>query len=378
MILSDFYSKFNKNISWISERTIYLVRHGSRAYGTNTPESDIDVKGICIPPKEYFLGTINNFEQAELKNPDTVIYEIKKFFNLAINCNPNIIEVLFVDPQDILYIDSIGETILDHKNDFLSKKIKQTFMGYSVSQLRRIKGHKRWIMNPPKEPPTRDSLGLPEQTLIPQDQMAAAYAEVQKELDRFQLDFLDNLDEPTKIGCQNTMIAMLAELKITADQHWAASARKIGLNDNLIQVMQKEREYATKKKEWDQYQNWKKTRNPARAVLEEKYGYDCKHAYHLVRLILMCKEILTTGKVIVKRPDREELLAIRNGAWTYDQLIDFADTEEKRLNELYLSSNILPKFPNKAALDKLCIQLVEKSLSKYSLYNIKKYFRKLI
>lgn len=230
-------------------------------------------------------------------------------------------------------------------------------------------------MHPPKEPPTRASLGLPEQTLIPQDQLAAAYAEVQKELDRFQLNFLDNLDESTKISCQNTMISMLAELKITADQHWAANARKIGLNDNLIEIMQKERAYTSKKKEWDQYQNWKKTRNPKRAILEEKYGYDCKHAYHLVRLIRMCREILLTGKVIVKRPDREELLAIRNGAWTYDQLIDFANTQEKNLNELYLTSNILPKSPDKETLDKLCIELIEKSISNYSWYNIKKLFK---
>jgi predicted nucleotidyltransferase len=367
-------------MSWIENNTVLIVRHGSHAYGTNTATSDEDFKGIAIPPNDYFLGYSNRFEQAELHapDPDAVIYDIRKCFILAAECNPNIIEVLHTDPSDHCLVDPIGEIILDHKNDFLSKKIKHTFMGYSVAQLKRIKTHKKWIMNPPKEPPTRASLGLPEQTLIPQDQLAAAYAEVQKELDRFQLDFLDNLDEPTKIGCQNTMISMLAELKITADQHWAAGARKIGLSDNLIQVMQKEREYATKKKEWDQYQNWKRTRNPARSILEEKYGYDTKHAYHLVRLIRMCREILLTGKVIVKRPDREELLAIRNGAWTYDQLIDFADTEEKSLNELYLSSNVLPKSPDKAALDKLCIQLVEKSLSKYSLYNIQKSVRKLI
>lgn len=375
MILSDFFKKFNNNISWISNNTIYLVRHGSCAYGTNTPESDEDFKGVCIPPRKYFFGTINNFEQAELKDPDTVIFDIRKFFKLAIDCNPNIIEVLFVEPQDIMYIDDLGETLLEHRDKFLSKKVKYTMTGYAISQLNRIKLHKRWIMHPPKEPPTRASLGLPEQTLIPQDQLAAAYAEVQKELDRFQLNFLDNLDESTKISCQNTMISMLAELKITADQHWAANARKIGLNDNLIEIMQKERAYTSKKKEWDQYQNWKKTRNPKRAILEEKYGYDCKHAYHLVRLIRMCREILLTGKVIVKRPDREELLAIRNGAWTYDQLIDFANTQEKNLNELYLTSNILPKSPDKETLDKLCIELIEKSISNYSWYNIKKLFK---
>ncbi len=365
------------HLKWISDRTVLLVRHGSHAYGTSTPESDEDFKGIAIPPKEYFLGSQHRFEQAELHEPDAVIYDLRKFFTLAADCNPNIIEVLHTDPSDHCIVDPIGETILAHKDDFLSKRIKHTFMGYSISQLKRIKTHKKWIMNPPGKPPTRAELGLPEHTLIPQDQLMAAYAEVQKELDRFQMDFLEGLDESAKIEIRSTMTTMLAELKITSDQHWAAAARKIGLTDNLIQVMQKEREYSTKKKEWDQYQNWKKTRNPARAALEEKFGYDTKHAYHLVRLIRMCRETLTTGKVIVKRPDMEELLDIRRGAWTYDQLIEFAEREDKELNKLYKTTDALPKQPDKKKLDALCIKLVERSLSKYSWYNVQKFLVKM-
>lgn len=368
----------NKHLHWMSNNTVLLTRHGSHAYGTNTPASDEDYKGIAIPPKKYFLGAVNKFEQAELKEPDTVIYDIRKFFDLASACNPNIIEVLHTDPSDHILVDPIGEVILDHKDDFLSKRIKHTFLGYSVSQLKRIKTHKKWIMNPPKEPPTRASLGLPEQTVIPQDQLAAAQAEIQKELDRFQFDFMDHLDEPSKIEIRSVMSEMLAELKITADEHWQSAARKIGLNDNFIQLMFKEREYTSKKREWDQYINWKKTRNPARAILEEKYGYDTKHAYHLVRLIRMCREVLTTGKVIVKRPDREELLAIRNGAWSYEQLIDFAESEDIELNTLYNTTKILPKTPDREKLDNLCIELVEKSLSQYSWYSLKKKFHSIV
>lgn len=359
---------------WMVNRTVLLVRHGSHAYGTNTATSDEDFKGVAIPTKEYFFGAIKKFEQAELKapDPDAVIYDIRKFFNLAADCNPNIIEVLHTDPSDHFVVDPIGEIILEHKDDFLSKKIKHTFLGYSVSQLKRIKTHKKWIMNPPAVPPTRKELGLPEQTLIPQDQLMAATAEIQKEMDRFQFDFMEGLEESAKIGVRNTMAEMLAELKITSEQHWMAAARKIGLSDNFIEIMQRERQYTSAKREWDQYQNWKATRNTSRAALEEKFGYDTKHAYHLVRLIRMCREVLTTGKVIVKRPDREELLAIRNGAWTYDQLIEFAETEEKELKIVYDTSNVLPKVPDKEKIDALCIQLIEKSLSKYSWYNVKK------
>lgn len=372
------FDKLQKNVDWIKDRTVLLVRHGSHAYGTNTATSDEDFKGIAIPPRPYFLGSQFRFEQAELKDPDLVIYEIRKFFNLAAACNPNIIEVLHTDPADHFVVDPIGEVILDNKDKFLSKRIKHTFMGYSISQLKRIKTHRRWILNPPDAPPTRESLGLPEHTLIPKNQLDAATAEIQKELDRFQFDFMEELTEPMKIAVRSAMAEMLAELKITTDQHWEAASRKIGLSDNFIQLMQREREYNGKKEEWDHYQEWKKSRNRARYELEEKYGYDTKHGYHLVRLIRMCREILTTGKVIVKRPDREELLAIRNGQWEYEKLIDFAESEDKALQELYVKSNVLPKTPDFKYIDALCIELVEKSLSKYSWYSVKKYLKGLV
>ena len=354
----DIIAKNSPHLKWAGDKTVLLVRHGSHAYGTNTESSDEDFKGIIIPPKEYYLGTIHRLEQIELKapNPDAVIYEIRKFFNLAIECNPAIIEVLHTDPSDHFLVSPIGEEILAHKDDFLSKKIKHTFLGYSVSQLKRIQTHKRWIMNPPSHLPTRAEYGLPETTLIPQDQLLAAEAEVRKELDRFQFDFMEGLEEAQKIEVRSTMENMLAELKITRDQHWMAAARKIGLSDNFIELMQLERQYTGAKREWDQYQNWKATRNKARSALEEKYGYDTKHAYHLVRLIRMCKEVLTTGKVIVKHPDREELLAIRNGAWSYESLMEFAEKADAELNVLYNQSTVLPKTPDKEKLDRLCIR----------------------
>ncbi len=360
----DLIVKRSPHLKWIEDGTVLLVRHGSHAYGTNTESSDEDFKGVAIPTKEYFFGYTHKFEQAELKapDPDAVIYDIRKFFNLAAGCNPNIIEVLHTDPADHFIVTPLGQKILDNKDAFLSKRIKHTFLGYSVSQLKRIKTHKRWIMNPPSAPPTRASLGLPEQTLIPQDQLTAAFAEVQKELDRMQFDFMENLEEATKIEIRTNMATMLAEMKITSDEQFGAAARKIGLSDNFIEIMQKERQYTSAKREWDQYQNWKQTRNAKRSALEEKYGYDTKHAYHLVRLIRMCREVLMTGKVIVKRPDREELLAIRNGAWTYEELLAFAESEELLLNELYNTSTVLPKVPDQAKLDNLCIELVEERL----------------
>lgn len=360
----DIIVKNSPHLGWIHQGTALLVRHGSMAYGTNIASSDEDIKGVCIPPAKYFFGTMHRFEQAELKspNPDAVIYDIRKFFNLAAANNPSIIEVLFVDDQDHLFVSDIGQKIIDNRDKFLSKRIRFSFAGYAHSQLHRIKLHRSYLLNPPKGYPTRVELGLPEQTLIPQDQLSAAESDIQKELDKFDFDFLEEISEPVKIGLRSVMTEMLAILKITTEDQWLSAARKIGLSDNFIEIMQKERSYKNLKSQWDKYQEWKKNRNPARAAMEEKFGFDGKHALHLIRLLRVCTEVLSTGKVIVKRPDREELLSIRNGGWSYDQLIEEAEKLDAQAGELYKTSTILPKTPDFEYLDRLCIELVEKSL----------------
>ncbi len=346
---------YKGNLPWLVDNTIFLTLHGSHAYGTNTPTSDIDVKGIAIPPSEYFLGFSKNFEQAELKGkePDGVIYEIRKFFKLARDCNPNIIEVLHTDESDWISIHRVGKTIIDNRDLFLSKKAYYTFFGYARAQLKRINTHYRWLKNPPQAPLTRVEFGLSERPVIAPDQLAAAMTDIQKKIETWDVNW-DSIEPSERILMQERLSAMLAELQMTSDTRWMGAAKLLGYEDNFILYVQKEREYKQKCADWDSYQEWKRSRNPQRAVLEEKFGYDTKHGMHLVRLIRMCREILTTGKVIVKRPDREELLAIRDGALPYEQLVEWADSQENELASVYQTTTALPKTPNERAIDALC------------------------
>ena len=40
---------------FVLKNMIYKTVVGSTAYGLNTKDSDIDIKGICIEPKEYIM-----------------------------------------------------------------------------------------------------------------------------------------------------------------------------------------------------------------------------------------------------------------------------------------------------------------------------------
>jgi uncharacterized protein len=78
----------------------------------------------------------------------------------------------------------------------------------------------------------------------------------------------------------------------------------------------------------------------------------------LVRLLKMAVEILDTGKVIVKRPDAAELLSIRNGEWSYDQLMSWVQKIENQL-PLYTAGSKLPHAPDRKAIDQLLIDVVD-------------------
>ncbi len=118
-------------------------------------------------------------------------------------------------------------------------------------------------------------------------------------------------------------------------------------------------------KEWQHYQSWKKNRNAARAALESQFGFDVKHGAHLIRLLRMGREILTTGKVNVWRGDidAEELIAIRRGEWSYERLVEEAEAENARLEEIWQErSYVVPKSPDLEKLDALVVELIEAAL----------------
>lgn len=347
---------YRGDIPWLVERTILFTRAGSRAYGLDVATSDEDFKGVAVPPREYTNGFLHRFEQVVSKEPDLTIFDVRKFFALATECNPNILEVLYTDP---IVVTWAGKMLLDARDLFLSKKAKHTFSGYAVAQLRRIQGHHRWLKNPPVAPPTRAELGLPEHREIAAEQIDAAMAAVQKKLGEWHIDWLHDVDPPTRIAVQDRMARLLAEIGIAKDEEWQAAARTIGLEENFIHLLDRERQYRARQTEWEHYRTWQRERNPKRAELEAKVGFDSKHGMHLVRLLKMAKEILTTGEVIVKRPDREELLAIRNGAWTYEQLVEWAEKADEALNDLYAKS-ALPHAPPREKLDALCVEIVSR------------------
>jgi predicted nucleotidyltransferase len=132
---------------------------GSRAYGCNDPDSsDYDIYGICIPPKEYVFphtrglvygfDTIPRFDQWHephvkdndgRREYDFTVFGIIRFFQLAAENNPNIVDMLFVHETMVKHCTQVGRMILDARKIFLSKLCWKKFRGYASDQFHKMK-----------------------------------------------------------------------------------------------------------------------------------------------------------------------------------------------------------------------------------------------
>lgn len=346
---------------------------GSQAYGMATETSDVDIRGIFVPTLDYMLGFMKRVEQIEA--PETTIYALQKYMGLAASANPNILELLFVPDDCLLEVHPLYRLLVDNRKLFLSKKVRWSYNGYAAAQIHRIELHRRYLMNPPKKVPRRSDYGLPEgESLIPREQIGAFYVTLAHILKRI----VDTL-EPEMHVLYRTVLEIVESEAFPGWEGLVQSGgipnealpyvqKLTGATDNFILVLQHEQAFYRAADEWNKYQNWLKQRNPARAALEAKYGYDSKHASHAIRLVRQGEEIMRKGELLVRLPDAEKVRAIRDGIWfdgeaaTYEKVKQFVTQKEQEMQAMYTSKEcLLPKEPDRKALDELCIEVVCKA-----------------
>lgn len=320
--------------NWIEERTILKVYRGSHSYGTNHADSDVDLGGVCIPPKEFIIG-LDNFEQWENKHysnfpaydkigkpAEVVIYSVRKFIQLACNCNPNIIEHLFVAPQHIVHCNKYGNMLINHRHLFLTKKARDSFGGYAYSQLRKLTN--KLPMEEAKSKLANIGEKKRQYNIHITKLEANRYKYLTKSGQLTDEEAATLLDINTELNSYNEYIARLER-----DERWinklmgGGNHGHHGSHKNLI----------------------------------EKYGFDVKHALHLIRLLRIGLEILVEGECRVLRPDNKYLLDIRHGKYTLEQIQAEADRLFKLLDEAYVTSK-LPEAPDVTKVNKLLEEII--------------------
>ena len=284
--------EFLKTNEHLGKNIILLGLGGSHAYGTNVAVSDVDIRGIALNSKAEILGSAN-FEQVVNEATDTTIYSIRKIVSLLSSCNPNTIEMLGLKLEHYLYLSPIGQELLDNKKLFLSKRAKYSFGGYAFAQLRRLDNKAaRTIAQADREQHILNSI------------TAATYA------------------WPDKYSCFKTGEGIKLYLDNSEQEDMD---KEIFMDINLTRYPL--RDY---KAMWSDMKNIvsdydKIGHRNNNAIERGKLG---KHMMHLVRLYLMCLDILEKEEINTYREnDIPFLLDIRNGK--------FLDSDSKPLTEFY-------------------------------------------
>lgn len=316
----------------LGDRIMFLTLGGSHAYGTNVETSDVDIRGCAMNTASEIIG-LSNFEQFVETNTDTTVYAFNKLITLLISCNPNTIEMLGCKPEHYIYMTEAGRELIDHRNLFLSRRAIHSFGGYANQQLNRL------------------------ESALARDRLAQAQKEehIRRSMENSVKSFEDRYTEFeagsiklfTYVSPREDMDReIFADIHLT---HFPARQFNSMMNDlhNVLGTYDKLNHRNHKKD--DVHLN--------------------KHAQHLVRLYLMCIDILEKEEIITYRErDLDLLMKIRNGYYmnsdgTYrTEFFDMLEVLKNRLG--YAKQNTsLPDHPNMKQVEEFVMEVNKKSLN---------------
>ena len=358
---------------------------GSQAYGTQTPTSDEDHKFVYILPMDNILGT-GYVEQLNVTK-DITGWEIKRFLELMGSNNPTVLELLNSPEDCIVHKHPLFDLILEHKEDFITKICKDSFGGYARQQIKKAKGlnkKQNWekdkvvrkdlldfcyvIIDEKSIPWKKWNSGTYDEKFIgavnvpnARDVYALYYDKTAHMIHSSDID--ENTRETYKKVLKEAGKPMGLGYKGLVNTGHEDEDGKInyGISNQLrlssipkgeksiCTIVYNKDAYSEHCKDYREYQEWLENRNEARYVETQEHGQriDGKNMMHCMRLIRMATEIGEGKGVQVRRPDAQELLAIRRGEVDLDSLINIADKAIENMDNIFENSNL----PNKVSKD---------------------------
>lgn len=316
-----------------NDNRILEIMSGSHMFGTNTPESDQDFVGIFLPTEEMLYG----FQECEVVNInkaakdetgrntadaiDRTLYEFRKFCKLAMENNPNILNVLFASKNSVVYSTEFGEVLRSKAELFPHKGCFHRYVSYARSQRHKM------VLKPENY-----------------NQLVSALA------------ILKTRDD------KNRPIVWLAEDGLL---NWSEESKKhIRVGDlQLDCAIQIKKAISMIEKRVNSAGN--------RRELITKYGFDTKFGSNLIMLLRQGIELLNTGKLVLPLPYAQEILDIKRGRYSAQEVIELSEKLEKEA-EVAFSKSTLPEHPRHKEIEDLVVKinkwsLMEKILTRWKL-----------
>ena len=310
-------------------KLVFLTFGGSHAYGTSAPTSDVDIRGCAFNSKSDLIG-MSHFEQVVETKTDTTVYGFNKLIKLLCECSPNTIEMLGCKSEHYLLCNPVAQEMLDNTKLFLSRRAISSFGGYANQQLRRLQNALARDAYPQAEK-ERHILGSVKSAMMYFEDIYSALPEGSLTL---AIDESAHSDLDTEI---------FVDVSLT---HYPLRDYK-----NIWADMQSiVRDYDKLNK-----------RNHKKDDLHLN-----KHAMHLIRLYLMCLDILEREEVnTYRKNDLELLMSIRNGKYQREDgtfYMEFFDMVTELENKVkYAAENTsLPEKPDLERIEEFVMSVNER------------------
>ena len=358
---------------------LYETVVGSQAHGTSTPESDVDKAFVYILPKEHLYGT-DYIPQLRV-NADYTGFEIRRFLELAHSNNPTILEILYSPEDCILTMHPLFKKVIDIRDSLLTKICKNSFAGYARKQIIKAKGldkMQNWEADKVAKKEVIDfCYVIEEHRTVPlkkwlddnsMEQLFCGVSNIPNARDVFALFYdqkahncFSELEEPETNKAMKAyykdkgqsvglgykgVVKTGTGLSVSESNQIRLSSIPKGERMKGVLIYNKDA-YTSHCKKYKSYQTWLENRNEARYVDNKEHGqkYDGKNLMHCKRLLQVAREIVETGTVNIRRPNREELLDIKKGRVKLDELIDWAEKEMIEINTLFDNSDLQDDVP---------------------------------
>ena len=373
----------------------YEFVRGSTLYNTNIEGiSDVDYGGVYIAPTETLLGLPENYEpQVSDEKHDTTYYELGRWVELLMKANPNALESLFA-PRDKVVgdIHPAIQLIIDNRDLFVTKEAIKSTSGYAFSQIKRATGRNKKCVQPVLE--RKDVLDfcytfkeqgsqsmkefLAERGL---DQKYCGLVNIPNMKDTYGVyyDFAAHFhfDGHGSNSAYNFMnefhgfdYGIITHKRIndkvffgySGIVHPDGKSNEVRLSSipkgekPICFMTYNQNGYESHCRKYKEYQEWLKNRNEIRFASNGNSNYDRKNMAHTIRLLHMGKELAENkGFNVVRTWDRDMILDIRNGKYTYEEIMKYANTV---YNEMTLSYNTcnLPETVDRNKVNELLIQ----------------------
>jgi hypothetical protein len=268
------------------DRLILKIRSGSHLFGTNTPESDLDMIGIFLPTSQMLYGFANcEVVEMNVKDKDETgrntadavdctFYEFRKFIKLATQNNPNILHLLFANPENIIFQSDIGKALLSKAHLFPSKAAHHRFVAYADAQRHKMR------IKPENYHALEDALVF----LADKD-------------DHSVLGEYKNDSYCLKFDGEKGHHILIGDLHLEPSVYVKKARRMI--EDRLSK--------ATSRKE-----------------LFLKYGFDTKFASNLIHLLKEGIDLMKYGKLVYPLPYALDIVNIKHGTYTVEEILEWA------------------------------------------------------